>query len=163
MGGNDAGSIIFALNKRLQKKNKLPSVILIDGGTQQLNAAKQADNSNNTSLLAIKKGSNRKALTETIYSIKGQEDVPIHSELFILLAKARDEAHRFAIKANRSAKSKSITVSKLDTIEGIGPQRKMALLKKFKSIDAIINATSQELKEIPGITPKIIKAIKALK
>jgi len=163
LGGNDAGSIIFALNKRLQKKDKSPSVILIDGGTQQLNAAKQVDNLNNISLLAIKKGSNRKALTETIYSIKGQEDVPIHSELFILLAKARDEAHRFAIKANRSAKSKSITVSKLDTIDGIGPQRKMALLMKFKSIDAIIHATSKELKEIPGITPTIIQAIKALK
>ena len=163
LGGNDAGSIIFALNKRLQKKNKSPSVILIDGGTQQLNAARQADNSNNISLLAIKKGSNRKALTETIYSLKGQEDVPIRSELFVLLTKARDEAHRFAIKANRSAKSKSITVSKLDTIVGIGPQRKMALLMKFKSLDAIINATSKELKEIPGITPIIIQAIKALK
>ena len=163
LGGNDAGSIIFALNKRLQKKNKPPSVILIDGGTQQLNAAKQAKNSKNINLLAIKKGSNRKALTETIYSIKGQEDVPIRSELFVLLTKARDEAHRFAIKANRSAKSKSITVSKLDTIVGIGPQRKMALLMKFKSIDAIINSTSKELKEIPGITPKIIQAIKALK
>ena len=163
LGGNDTGSIIFALNKRLQNKNKPPSVILIDGGTQQLNAAKQAYNSNNISLLAIKKGSNRKALTETIYSIKGQEDVPIRSELFVLLTKARDEAHRFAIKANRSAKSKSIRGSKLDTITGIGPKRRMTLLKKFKSIDAIINATSKELIAISGITPEIVRAIKALK
>jgi len=162
LGGNDTGSIIFALNKRLQKKNKSPSIILIDGGAQQLNAAKQADNLNNICLLAIKKGSNRKALTETIYSIKGQEDISIRSDLFSLLTKARDEAHRFAIKANRSAKSKSIKKSKLDTITGIGPKRRMNLLRKFKSIDAVINASSAELKEVPGITAHIIKEIKAL-
>ena len=163
LGGNDAGSVIFALNKRLQKKNKLPSIILIDGGTQQLNAAMQADNSNNISLLAIKKGSKRRALTETIYSTKGKEEISIRSELFGLLVKARDEAHRFAIKANRSAKSKSIKKSKLDIIHGIGPQRRMSLLKKFKSIDAVINASSKELKEVSGITSQIIKDIKALK
>ena len=163
LGGNDTGSIIFALNKRLQKKNKPPSVILIDGGTQQLNAAKQAASFCNISLLAIKKGSNRKALTETIYSINGQEEIHIRSELYNFLIKARDEAHRFAIKANRSAGSKSIKGSKLDTISGIGPKRKMALLKKFKSIKGIINATSQELMEIPGISNKVIRAIKVLK
>jgi len=163
LGGNDTGSIIFALNKRLQKKNKSPSVILIDGGTQQLNAAKQADNSNNIRLLAIKKGSNRKALTETIYSINGQEDVPIRSELFVLLTKARDEAHRFAIKANRNATDQSIRTSKLDTIKGIGPRRRNHLMSEFKSLKHIVNASDIELLGINGITPKILKEIRKLK
>ena len=161
--GNDVGSIKFAVEKRLQVKNLPPSVLLIDGGELQLKAALSAKNHSRTTILAIKKGSKRKVLTETIYSLKGQENIKINSKLFILLLKIRDEAHRFAIKANRSAKSESIRGSKLDTIVGIGPQRRMALLKKFKSIDAIINTSSKELKEIPGITPKIIKAIKALK
>ena len=162
IGGNDTGSIIFALNKRLQKKNKPPSVILIDGGTQQLNAAYQVENINNVTLLAIKKGSNRKALTETIYSIKGQEDIPIRSDLFILLIKARDEAHRFAIKANRKRLGKSIADSKLDTIAGIGPKRKMQLFKKFHTIDAMKLASKEALLSIPGITLHHIAAIRAL-
>jgi excinuclease ABC subunit C len=163
LGGNDTGSIIFSLNKRLKKKNLPPSVILIDGGTQQLNAARKARNLNQISLLAIKKGSKRKALTETIYSSMGQEEIPIRSELFILLTKARDEAHRFAIKANRHAKQKSIKESKLDTIVGIGPKRKMLLLKMFKSIDAIIKSPIEKLMKIPGITYDIARAVKSIK
>ena len=163
LGGNDTGSIIFSLNKRLQKKNKPPSVILIDGGTQQLNAAKKVGNQKNICLLAIKKGFKRKVLTETIYSINGQEEIPIRSNLFTLLAKARDEAHRFAIKANRLAKLKSIRRSKLDTISGIGPLRSKMLLQKFKSIDAVINAPVDTLISIAGISPKIAKEIKSLK
>lgn len=161
--GNDVGSIKFAVEKRLQAKNLPPSVLLIDGGELQLKAALSAKNHSKTTILAIKKGSKRKALTETVYSLNGLENIKINSKLFNLLLKTRDEAHRFAIKANRSSKSKSIKGSKLDTIVGIGPQRRMALLKKFKSINAIIDATHQELREISGITPKIINAIKALK
>ena len=163
LGGNDTGSIIFALNKRLQKKNISPSVVLIDGGIQQLNATKQVENLDKVFFLAIKKGISRKALTETIYSINGQEDIQVRSELYNLLIKARDEAHRFAIKANRDAKAKSIKSSKLDTISGIGPKRRALLFKKFKSLKAIINAPSYELTGIKGITPDIVKEIRNLK
>jgi excinuclease ABC subunit C len=162
LGGNDTGSIIFALNKRLQNKIRPPTVILIDGGTQQLNAAKQANNLNTTKLLAIKKGSQRKALTETIYSIRGQEEISIGSDLFALLAKARDEAHRFAINANRTANHRSIRSSKLDTIIGLGPKRKMALMKRFKSIDSILSASTHDLLSTKGITKNIVTAIKNL-
>ena len=163
LGGNDTGSIIFALNKRLQKKNKLPSVILIDGGTQQLNAAKLANNLQNISLLAIKKGSNRKALTETIYSLHGLEDIPLHSELFKLLTKARDEAHRFSIEANRNAKLKSIRGGKLDTIVGIGPVKRKMLIKKYGSLKNILKKSQTELTKNPGINNKLALAILELK
>ena len=163
LGGNDTGSIIYGLNKRLQNKNKTPSVILIDGGTQQLNAAKKVNNHKKICFLAMKKGYKRKALTETIYSIDGQEEISIRSDLFALFTKARDEAHRFAIKANRSANLKSIRGSKLDTIFGIGPLRRTMLLQKFKSIDALINAPFEDLISIAGITPKIAKDIKSFK
>ena len=160
LGGNDAGSIIFALNKRLQKKNKLPSIILIDGGIQQLNSAKQTDNLNNISLLAIKKGSNRKALTETIYSINGQEEIPIRSDLFTLLTKARDEAHRFAIRASRNSRNKSIKSSKLDKIYGIGMKRKSNLLNKFKSLDQISKSSIEDLSSVVGISERLAVKIK---
>jgi len=163
LGGNDTGSITFALNKRLQQKNKPPSVILIDGGIQQLNAAKQANNLNNICLLAIKKGSNRKALTETIYSTKGQEDIPIRSELFSFLVKARDEAHRFAIKANRNAKLNQIKGGKLDTIKGIGPMKRNILIKKYGSLKNILKQSPNQLTGNTGISYKLAKAILKLK
>jgi excinuclease ABC subunit C len=163
LGGNDTGSIIFALNKRLQKKNKPPSVILIDGGTQQLNAAKLANNLQSISLLAIKKGSNRKALTETIYSLHGQEDIPLRSELFKLLTKARDEAHRFSIRANRKAILRSIKAGKLDTIDGIGLIKRNMLIKKYGSLKNILKQSPEELTANPGINNKLVKAILELK
>ena len=163
LGGNDIGSIIFALNKRLQKQNKPPSVILIDGGNQQLRAAKQVNNLNNISLLAIKKGYNRKALTESIYSINGIEEIPIRSQLYALLIKARDEAHRFAINANRNSKLKSMKGGKLDTIRGIGPMKRNLLIRKYGSLKNILNQSQQELCSNPGITKLISKAIMELK
>jgi len=163
LGGNDTGSIIFALNKRLQKKNKPPSVILIDGGIHQLNAAKKAKNLNAINLLAIKKGSKRKVLTETIYSTKGQEDIPIRSELFTLFTKARDEAHRFAIKANRSARLSSIKTGKLDTIKGIGPKKRNMLMKKYGSLKNILKQSSKELTSNPGLNDALVVKILKLK
>ncbi|MEK9779884.1 MAG: excinuclease ABC subunit UvrC [Gammaproteobacteria bacterium] len=159
LGANDTGSIIFALNKRLHQKNTPPSVLLIDGGEQQLNAAKHADNINNIVLLAIKKGSNRKAYTETIYSAKGQEDISIRSELYKLLTKARDEAHRFAIKANRNAKLSSIKGGKLDTIKGIGPFKRNMLIKKYGSVKNILKQPHSELSSNPGINEALANAI----
>jgi excinuclease ABC subunit C len=163
LGGNDTGSIIFALNKRLQKKNKAPSVILIDGGTQQLNAAKLANNLKSISLLAIKKGSNRKALTETIYSIHGQEGISLRSDLFKLLTKARDEAHRFSIKANRNAKLRSMKGGKLDTIKGLGPVKRNMLIKKYGSLKNILKQSPKQLTANPGINNILAQAILELK
>ena len=60
--------------------------------------------------------------------------------LFNLLIKARDEAHRFAIKANRNAKRINMQVSILDSIKGIGPKTKERLFNEFKSINAILNS-----------------------
>ena len=163
LGGNDTGSIIYALNKRLQNKNNPPSFILIDGGPQQLIAAKRLNNQKNISFLAIKKGSKRKALTETVYSIHGQEDIPLRSELFKLLTRARDEAHRFSIKANRNAKLRSIKGGKLDTIKGLGPIKRNMLIKKYGSLKNILNQPLKELTKNPGINTKIAQAISELK
>ena len=115
------------------------------------------------SLLAIKKGSNRKAFTETIYSTKGQEQIPTNSELFNLLVKARDEAHRFAIKANRNAKLKSLKSVRLDTIKGIGPMKRNMLIKKYGSLKNILDQTILELISNKGINEELALAILKLK
>ena len=163
LGGNDPGSIAYAINKRLQKDDKNPSILLVDGGKAQLNALIPKIKNKNILLLAIEKGSQRKLLTENIYSINGQESIEVNSRLFHLLIKARDEAHRFAIKANRKAKRINMQVSILDSIKGIGPKTKERLFNKFKSIDAILNSDIHHLQNIRGVDRQIANEIKKLK
>ena len=163
LGGNDTESIKFAIKKRLKRKDEIPSILLVDGGKAQLNAAIPEIKNKDILLLAIKKGSQRKAMTETIYSIFGQESIKVNSKLFNLLSKARDEAHRFAIKANRHAKSKNINISILDSVYGVGPKIKQSLFNKFKSINVILDANEADLISVDGISKKIAKDIMKLK
>ena len=160
LGGNDSGSLIFAIKKRFKAKDLNPSIILVDGGKVQLNAIISEIKNKNILILAIEKGSQRKALTETIYSINGQESVKNSSRLFNLLAKARDEAHRFAIKHNRIAKQKSVKRSKLDEIKGIGPIIKGRLFREFGSFKSIKKASVAELTSIKGINCSLALKIK---
>ena len=137
--------------------------MLVDGGKAQLNALTPNIKNRDILLLAIEKGSQRKALTENIYSINGQESIKANSRLFKLLIKARDEAHKFAIKANRNAKRKNMQVSILDSIKGIGPKTKERLFNEFKSIDAILNSDITDLQNIRGVDQRIANEIKKLK
>jgi len=159
LGGNDPGSIAFAINKRLKKKNENPNILLVDGGKAQLKALISKIESKDIYLLAIEKGSKRKALTENIYSINGQESIDVNSKLFNLLIRARDEAHRFAIKANRNAKRVNMQVSILDSIRGIGPKTKERLFNEFKSINAILNADVNHLRNVNGVNERIANEI----
>ena len=136
---------------------------MVDGGIPQLNAIIKEIKNKDILLLAIEKGSQRKMLTETIYSSNGQESININSSLFNLLTKARDEAHRLAIKANRNAKLKNMKVSILDSVQGIGPKTKERLFNRFKSIDVILSSDLSHLKRIKGINERIAKEIKKLK
>ena len=120
-------------------------------------------NDKDTLLLAIEKGSLRKALTESIYSVVGQESIDKNSKLFNLLMRARDEAHRFANKANRTAKRKSMQFSILDSIQGIGPKTKERLFNEFKSIDVILNTEIDLLENIKGVNHRIACEIKQIK
>ena len=163
LGGNDPGSIAFAISKRLEKKNEKPDILLVDGGIAQLNVLTSKIKNRDILILAIEKGSHRKVLTENIYSLNGQETIDVNSKLFNLLVRARDEAHRFAIKANRKAKRIDMQVSILDSIRGIGPKTKERLFNEFKSIDAILNSAVDDLKNIKGVDGRIASEIKKLK
>ena len=163
LGGNDPASIAFAIKKRLEKKDEIPDIVLVDGGKKQLNAINPDILDNGILLLAIEKGSQRRALTESVYSKNGQESIEKNSKLFSLLTKARDEAHRFAIKANRVAKRKNMQASVLDSIRGIGPKTKERLFNKFKSINVILNSDINLLLNIKGVNQRIAGEIKRLK
>ena len=160
LGGNDPGSLAFAIKKRLKKIDHNPSIVLVDGGKVQLNAITSKIKNKNILILAIEKGSHRRVLTETIYSKNGQESVRTDSSLFKLLTRARDEAHRFAVKHNRISKQKNVKKSKLDEIEGIGPIIKGRLFKKFGSFKSIKKASVNELVLIKGINKSLASRIR---
>ena len=86
-----------------------------------------------------------------------------YSNAFLLLQEIRDEAHRFALKAQRSKKRRVINKSELDNVKGIGDVLKTRLLKKFKSIKSIKKASIEDLMTVPGINEKIVENIKKLK
>ena len=89
------------------------------------------------------------------------EEIPIdtHSEGFKLITRIQDEAHRFAIEYHRSLRSKSQVKSSLDEIPGVGPSRRKALMKYFKSLEDIQNASVEILEGVPGLNKAVARDI----
>ena len=110
--------------------------------------------------MSIVKGVGRVRATETIISEDGIVELDKKSKAFLLLQEMRDESHRFAIRAQRNKKRKTITKSELDMISGIGKILKTKLLKRFKSVNKIKAASLEELMTVQGINEKIAKEIK---
>jgi excinuclease ABC subunit C len=79
----------------------------------------------------------------------------------MLVAQIRDEAHRFAITFHRQLRGKRGIHSTLDEIEGIGPKRKRALIRKFGSVRAIRDATADDIAAAPGMTRALADKVKA--
>jgi excinuclease ABC subunit C len=87
--------------------------------------------------------------------------LPRHSQGLYLIQRIRDEAHRFAVSAHRARRVKQGMASALDTLPGIGPVKRKALLKYFGSVDKIREASVVELSAVPGINPSLAESIKA--
>ena len=111
-------------------------------------------------MISIAKGGNRVRATETIFSANGVVEYNKYSKSYLLLQEMRDEAHRFAISAQRKKKQNTIKKSKLDLIPWIGQVLKKRLLNKFKNIKSISDASIEDLMTINGINEKIAKEIK---
>ncbi len=87
---------------------------------------------------------------------------PRHGEGLFLLQRLRDEAHRFAIRAHRGARSKRMTTSVLDDVPGLGPTRRAALTEAFPTVSALRKATTEQLCAVPGIGPSVAAAIRSV-
>tara|TARA_B100001250_G_scaffold398261_1_gene406269 strand:+ start:5048 stop:6835 length:1788 start_codon:yes stop_codon:yes gene_type:complete len=166
LSGNDIGSLKHVMERRLKYYNDpktKPDIVLIDGGKNQLNFVNMAISKSihkDLEAISIVKGANRVRATETIIGKKGVLELDKYSKAFLLLQEIRDEAHRFALQAQRKNKRKKITKSELDNIKGIGSILKRRLLKKFKSIKNIRLANIDDLMTVDGINEKIAKIIK---
>ena len=139
-----------------------PDLILIDGGKTQLKFATNVISKSkfkSLEVISIVKGSNRVRATETIISNSGVVQLDKHSKAFLLLQEIRDESHRFAIRAQRNKKRKTITKSELDNIKGLGSILKMRLMNEFKNIKNIKSANLSDLMTVKGISEKIARNI----
>ena len=165
LSGNDVGSLEHVIQRRLKyydNKDTKPDLILIDGGTNQLNFSNSVIHNsehNDIKVISIVKGINRIRATETVLSQEGIIEFNKESKGYLLLQEIRDESHRFAINAQRKRKNAQNRKSKLDNIEGIGEVLKKRLLLNFKSIKNIKLAKLEDLMTVKGINAKIARSI----
>lgn len=139
------------LEKEFGSFTKFPDLIMMDGGKGQVNIALEVlkELQIYIPVCGMVKDDNHR--TRGLYY--QNEEIPIdrNSEGFKLITRIQDEAHRFAIEYHRSLRSKAQVKSVLDEIPGVGPARRKALMKHFKSIDEIKNAEVERLIQVPEI------------
>lgn len=154
--------VIYRRYSRVLKENlPFPDLIVIDGGKGQVDAAKEVlDNQLGLDIPIAGLAKNEKHKTSEMLFGPELEVVPLerNSPEFFLLQRIQDEVHRFAITFHRQLRSKNSFASKLDGIAGLGPKRKKALLKEFKSLKNIQAASLAEIKAI-GIPEAVAKSI----
>ena len=138
---------------------KFPDLILMDGGRGQVNICLQVldELGIHIPVCGMVKDDNHR--TRGLYYNNVELPIDTRSEGFKLITRIQDEAHRFAIEYHRSLRSKSQVKSSLDDIPGIGPARRKALMKGFKSIEDIKNASVEELSQIPEIPENVAQQI----
>jgi excinuclease ABC subunit C len=166
LSGNDVGSLEHVIQRRIKyydNKDTKPDLILIDGGSNQLNFSQSVIHNsehNDIEVISIVKGINRIRATETVLSKNGVIEFNKNSKGYLLLQEIRDESHRFAINAHRKKKNAKNRKSQLDKIEGIGEVLKKRLLLNFKSLRNIKSAKIEDLMTVKGINAKIAQLIK---
>lgn len=138
---------------------KFPDLLLMDGGRGQVNIALQVldELGIHIPVCGMVKDDNHR--TRGLYFQNKELPIDRNSEGFKLITRIQDEAHRFAITYHRSLRSKAQVHSVLDEINGIGPSRRKALMKYYKSIEELRKASVEGLCDVPGITANVAEEI----
>lgn len=166
-GANDYASLEEVLTRRFkhgleeQRAGKelggftvFPDLILMDGGKGQVNVAREVLDKLRLSIPVCGMVKDDNHRTRGLYYENRELLIDKNSECFRLITRIQDEAHRFAITFHRDLRSKGQVHSVLDDIPGVGPARRKELMRYFENIDAIKNATVEDLKKLPSINEK---------
>ena len=165
-GADDFASLKEVLLRRLSKLGTAeeerfpkPQLIVIDGGKGQLSAVKEIFDELGIKDIDLVSLAKRE---EEVFTLASEESVRIDRRDYALktLQRIRDEAHRFAITYFRSLHSKRNLASVLDEIEGIGKNKRIALMEKFGTIGKMMSASEEELAQTEGIGKELAARIK---
>lgn len=163
-GPDDYASMREVVKRRylraIEEESTLPDLIVTDGGKGQMEAVRQVMEELHLNIPIAGLAKDRKHRTsELLFGFPPQTiGLKQHSPLFKLLEQIQDEVHRFAITFHRDKRSKRQVASALDTIKGIGDKTKTALLKEFKSVKRIKEASLEDISAIIGETKaKVVK------
>ena len=167
MGQDDYRSMAEVLDRRFAEYQKgedphfsvLPDLILLDGGQGQISAVEPILKKYNLDIKLFGMVKDSKHRTRAIASGGGDILIKSNRPVFTLITNIQDEVHRFAISYHKARRSKKMLGSELLEIEGIGEKKRLALLKRFKTVKAIREASREELLSVDGITQKNADAI----
>ncbi|KHN52707.1 excinuclease ABC subunit UvrC [Pectobacterium fontis] len=169
--GDDYAAMAQVLRRRYGKvldDSKIPDVIVIDGGKGQLGQAQAVFDSlqvswdkNKPLLLGVAKGSDRKAGLETLFFEATGEGValPSDSPALHVIQHIRDDSHDHAIGGHRKKRAKVKNTSTLELIDGVGPKRRQTLLKYMGGLQPLMNASIEEIANVPGISHALAEKI----
>ena len=175
-GANDFASMYEVITRRLShgldelaerreqgldpqggKFSWLPDLILVDGGRGQLAAAMEAMEAQGLSIPMIGLA---KRIEEIV--LPGEAESILldrHSNALHLIQRVRDESHRFAIIHHRALRGRASIASRLDGIPGVGEKRRKAILKHFKTVEALRAASLEDIKSVPGMPEKVAESV----
>jgi excinuclease ABC subunit C len=169
--GDDYGAIRQAVGRRFARVKSgdapAPDVLFIDGGRGQLGAALEALQEHGLQSLrvvAVAKGAGRRPGLEQLHVPEQEEPLvlPPDSPGLHLVQRLRDEAHRFAITGHRGRRDRARVASVLETLEGLGPVKRRALLQQLGGLAQVKRAGVDELARVPGIGRPLAERIYAL-
>lgn len=171
-GANDYGSMREVLTRRFthglkeREESKelggftaFPDLILMDGGRGQVNIALEVLEQLHLDIPVCGMVKDDRHRTRGLYYHNQEIEIDRNSEAFRLITRIQDEAHRFAITYHKQLRGKGQVHSILDDIEGIGEARRKALMRTYASLDAIKEATVEELAQIPSMNEKAAESV----
>ncbi|MCI5504524.1 MAG: excinuclease ABC subunit UvrC [Anaerobutyricum sp.] len=147
------------LDPELGSFTRFPDILMMDGGKGQVNVALQVLERLNLHIPVCGMVKDDFHRTRGLYYNNEIIQFPKNSEAFRMITRLQDEAHRFAIEYHKSLRSKGQVHSVLDDIRGVGPARRKALMRHFKDIGKIRQATVEELTQVDGITQNVAEEI----
>ena len=169
-GPNDYASMYEVLTRRFERAKtgsestsdsflRLPDVIMMDGGRGQVNMALEVLEKLEMSIPVCGMVKDDHHHTRGLYYNNVELPIDTHSEGFHLITRVQDEAHRFAIEYHKSLRGKKEIHSILDDIPGIGPKRRLALMRQFGDINAIREATVAQLADVEGMNERAAESV----